>query len=206
MYCPSCATPAVDGAKFCKVCGMNLTVISHALNGNMLIADPSKDRENKRYRKQISEGIQGIAIGAALLFSAVVAYVVMKDFAMFAYPTTLILALIGLVKLFRNIGEIVDAKVGGKIVENKPPNRGTAGLSATTSPPLNPASKNSGEYRSPFPQPTRAVSTGAIAPVKSQTGSAGEKAPLPTGRVNREYSTPLKKADIDEDLMARLRN
>jgi hypothetical protein len=59
MYCPGCSTQANDGAKFCKSCGLNLSVITQALNGGMVVSDPIRDREFKRARKQISDGIHG---------------------------------------------------------------------------------------------------------------------------------------------------
>ncbi len=206
MYCPSCSTLAVEGAKFCKVCGMNLTIISQAINGGVVVADPTRDRDYKRTRKQISQGINGAAIGAALLIAAVVAYFTMKETGILAYPVTLILALIGLIKLFKNVGEIIDAKVGAKLIETTPQTRSTAGLNSTAIGAALPGTRNSGEYRSPLVNPTRAASTGTLTPSKPQTGSPIEKPPAPTGRVNREFSTPLRKAEVDEDLMSRLRN
>ncbi len=206
MYCPSCSTLAVEGAKFCKVCGMNLTIISQAINGGVVVADPTRDRDYKRTRKQISEGINGAAIGAALLIAAVVAYFILKNTGYLAYPVTLILALIGLIKLFKNVGEIVDAKVGAKLINPQPQTRPTGALNSANVAGGLSGSRNSGEYRSPIVNPTRVAPTGALTPSKPQTGSAAEKPPAPTGRVNREFSTPLRKADIDEDLMARLRN
>jgi hypothetical protein len=206
MYCPSCSTLAVEGAKFCKSCGMNLTIISQAINGGVVFADPARDRDFKRARKQISQGINGAAIGTALLIAAVIAYLTLKDTGYFAYPITLILALIGLIKLFKNVGEIVDAKVGAKLIESQPQPRSTAGLNSSGVGSALSGTRNSGEYRSPFVNPTRVAATGTLSQSKPQTGSTAEKPPSSTGRVNREFSTPLRKADIDEDLMARLRN
>ena len=160
MYCPSCSTLAVEGAKFCKACGMNLTIIAQAINGGVVIADPARDRDYKRNRKQISAGINGAAIGAALLIAAVVAYVIMKDIGILAYPVTLVLALIGLIKLFKNVGEIVDAKVGAKLIETPSQTRPTGGLNSANVAGVLTGNRNSGEYRSPLVNPTRAAATG----------------------------------------------
>jgi hypothetical protein len=185
---------------------MNLTIIAQAINGGVVVADPARDRDYKRTRKQISGGINGAAIGAALLIAAVVAYLTMKETGLFAYPVTLVLALIGLIKLFKNIGEIVDAKVGAKLIEAQPQPRPTGGLNSTGIGSPIAGSRNSGEFRSPLVNPTRVVSTGTLTPSKPSTGSTGDKPQASTGRVNREFSTPLRKADMDEDIMARLRN
>ena len=67
MYCPGCSTQAAEGAKFCKSCGMNLSVVTQALSGGVSVSDPLRDREFKRARKQVSDGIQGLAIGSAVI-------------------------------------------------------------------------------------------------------------------------------------------
>ena len=69
MFCPTCSTAAAEGAKFCKTCGLNLTIVTQALSGGVIAADPMRDREYKRARKSISDGIQGVAVGAALLLA-----------------------------------------------------------------------------------------------------------------------------------------
>src|SRR5262245_66091698 len=70
MYCPTCSTHSNDGTKFCKSCGMNLGVVTQALNGGVVVSDPLRDREFKRARKQVSDGIHGSAVGAGLLIAA----------------------------------------------------------------------------------------------------------------------------------------
>src|SRR5438477_12255798 len=116
MFCPSCSTQSIEGAKFCKSCGMNLTIITQAISGSVVVADPGRDREFKRTRRQISEGIKGASIGAALLGVSALAYFLIQA-GPIAYSITLVLALVGLIKFFINIGSILDAKVGTKFVD-----------------------------------------------------------------------------------------
>lgn len=215
MFCPGCSTQAADGAKFCKSCGMNLTAITQALTGGGLMPDPARDREYKRARRQISTGINGAAIGVALLAAAGVAYFLIPN-APFAYATTLILALAGLLKLFRNIGNIIDAKVGNKLIDPTLQVRTTGGLSVSGNSGSIAAAKPVASTQGATPGAARPVApTARVAPTGAlgKAGSAplnppAAAAPPPsmTGRVNREQSTPLKKLDFEDELMARLRN
>lgn len=36
MFCPKCAAQNLDGAHFCRVCGINISLVPQALNGQML--------------------------------------------------------------------------------------------------------------------------------------------------------------------------
>jgi hypothetical protein len=202
MYCPSCSTQSADGAKFCKSCGMNLTIITHAISGSVAVTEPGRDREFKRARRQISEGIKGASIGAAILIAAALAYLLITNTPT-AYGITLLLALVGLIKLFINIGSILDAKVGTKLVDQNLQNRPTGGLNSTSIPSAPAGSRASGEYRRPTPRNT---STGTLAPTPSSTGNPAEKPAALTGRINREQSMPLRRLEAEEDLMAKLRN
>src|SRR5262245_250039 len=135
MYCPGCSTQATEGAKFCKSCGMNLTVVTQALTGGVLVAsDPLRDREFKRARKQITDGIQGLSIGAAILITAVLCYLIIPT-TTWVYVLALALALVGIVKLFRSIGQIVDARVGPKLLDPALQPRATGGLSQSSTGP-----------------------------------------------------------------------
>src|SRR5215813_8772969 len=177
MYCPNCSTAAVDGAKFCKVCGINLNVINQAINGGVTVSDPARNREYKRTRRQISEGINGAAIGAALLIASLIVYLLVKE-VYIVYPISLILALIGLIKLLRNIGSIVDAKVGNKLLDANLLTHQTGGLPpVNTTGSLNPqyGSKLSGEYQKPVFPTSRTPVTGTLG--STQFNSAPLSAP-----------------------------
>lgn len=204
MYCPTCSTLSSDGMKFCKSCGMNLSVVTQALSGGVVVSDPLRDREFKRTRKQISDGIHGSAVGAALLVAAALPYFLIPKSA-WVYTTSLLLALGGIVKLFRGVGSILDAKVGPKLVDPALQPRGTGGL-------------NNGQPLTTGVRPSQRLSTGqpantrAFALDSDRRGSPSSEAPPEnlgrpmTGRINREHSSPLRAFDKDADLMSKLRN
>ncbi len=210
MYCPTCSTQANDGAKFCKSCGLNLTVITQALNGGVAVSDPMRDREFKRARKQISDGIHGSAIGAALLVAAALPYFLLER-SSWLYTVTLVLALAGIVKLFKSVGTIIDAKVGPKLLDPSLQQRATGNLNGAVGPPNVRPSQRLPELEKVGAGPishTRPVSTddspGAV-PMPANLPAGGQPR-IGTGRINREHSSPLGKLDKDDDLMSRLRN
>ena len=216
MYCPSCSTKATEGAKFCKSCGMNLNIVSQALTGGSFgVADPLRDREYKRARKEISEGIQGAGIGAALLVAAGLGYYLAPTHTVI-YLIVLVLALIGLVKLFRSVARILDAKVGAKLM-SPAMQRGTGGLTASTPSPVTPGVVR-GSQRLPGSPPKPGAPIGPTRPVSVENNSSTPTSLPPppisdqpparpfTGRVNREHSSPLRKPDKDDDFMSKLRN
>jgi len=203
MYCPTCSTHSMDGAKFCKSCGMNLSVVTQALNGGVVISDPIRDREFKRARKQISDGIHGSAIGAALLVAAALLYFLIRT-TPWIYPVSIVLALGGIIKLFRSIGSIIDAKVGPKLLDPSLQPRATGGLSSQSIPTI---ARSSQRLNAGQPAHTRAIS------MESESGATPVPAETPesfarpvTGRINREHSSPLRSFDKDDDLMSKLRN
>ncbi|HWP41945.1 MAG TPA: hypothetical protein VNO14_01830, partial [Blastocatellia bacterium] len=158
MYCPGCSTQSIEGAKFCKSCGMNLTAITQALNGGVIISDPVRDREYKRARKQITDGIQGVAIGAGILVAAALTYFIIPGNS-YVYGTVLALALVGIIKLFRSIGSIIDAKVGQKLLDPALQPRGTGGLSASQPLPPPPVAVRPSQRLVPDPARPPAPST-----------------------------------------------
>lgn len=189
---------------------MNLNVITQALNGGVVVADPHRDREFKRARKQISDGINGSAIGAGLLVAAALPYFLAPR-TPWIYTATLLLALAGIVKLFRSVANMVDAKVGGKLLDPAlQPRSGTGALSNAQALQggANPSERLSETGRSGQRAHTR--------PVSFETDSGGTSLPADpladnfgrplTGRINREHSSPLKAFDKDDDLMSKLRN
>jgi hypothetical protein len=219
MYCPICSTQAIEGAKFCKSCGMNLNVVTQALNGSVAISDPLRDREFKRARKQITDGIQGLSIGAALFLAAALPYVLTRLVGMpmntYIYTLSLFLALAGIVKLFRSTGSIIDAKVGQKLLDPAlQPRAASGGLSPTQSA-ANPAAAKPSR-----PLPVDPSKAGVAPPVSTRPfaleGNGDTPAVEPpiedllarpvTGRINREHSSPLRRFEKEDDLLSRLRN
>lgn len=218
MFCPSCSTQANEGAKFCKSCGINLNVITQALNGGVVTSDPVRDREFKRARKQISEGIHGTAVGVALLIAAALPYVLMRLVGMtmnpYVYTLCLAIAIGGIVKLFRSIGSIIDAKVGPKLLDPALQPRSTGGLNGTQ---ITSASNGKHSQRlvadpnrpgATPPAPTRPVSLeGGVNMSSALPNPPDESLIRPgTGRINREHSSPLRRLEKEDELMSKLRN
>lgn len=205
MYCPTCSTLSSDGMKFCKSCGMNLNAVTQALNGGVVVSDPLRDREFKRTRKQISDGIHGSAVGAALLVAAALPYFLIPKTG-WVYTVSLLLALGGIVKLFRGVGSILDAKVGPKLVDPALQPRGTGGLTNGQAMPV--SVRPSQRLSVGQPASTRAFGLDAESRAPSlPSESPAENLIRPmTGRINREHSSPLRSFDKDDDLMSKLRN
>jgi hypothetical protein len=77
MFCPKCATQNVDGASFCRSCGANISLIPHALSGQLPTAarDDDRDRDwrddlRKRRRNRpptIDAGIRNLTMGIAFV-------------------------------------------------------------------------------------------------------------------------------------------
>jgi hypothetical protein len=206
MYCPTCSTHSGDGVKFCKSCGMNLSVVTQALSGGVVaVSDPLRDREFKRARKQISDGIHGSAVGAALLVAAALPYFLIPK-TPWMYTVSLLLALGGIVKLFRGIGSIIDAKVGPKLVDPALQPRSTGGLNNGQSLPagVRPSQRlSAGPPVNTRPFALEGEGRGTSLP--SEAPAENLPRPIP-GRINREHSSPLRAFDKDDDLMSKLRN
>jgi hypothetical protein len=183
---------------------MNLSVVTQALSGGVVVSDPLRDREFKRVRKQISDGIHGSAVGAALLVAAALPYFLIPK-TPWVYTTSLLLALGGIIKLFRGGGSILDAKVGPKLVDPALQPRGTGGLNNGQGLPVNVRPSQRLDAR---PANTRAFG------LEGETGGSVLTSDAPaeslvrpmTGRINREHSSPLRAFDKDDDLMSKLRN
>jgi hypothetical protein len=185
---------------------MNLNVVTQALNGGVVVSDPLRDREFKRARKQISDGINGSAIGAGLLVAAALSFFLIPPNP-WIYTASLFVALAGIVKLFRSVACIIDAKVGGKLIDPALQPKGTGGLTGGLSTTVKSSQRLNDSGRSAPPAYTRPVSLevdSGGAPLNDPVvDNAGR--PL-TGRINREHSSPLRAFDKDDDLMSKLRN
>jgi zinc-ribbon domain len=53
MFCPKCATQNLEGASFCRVCGANISLVPHALSGELpeMMDDP-QSRLQRRIRRR----------------------------------------------------------------------------------------------------------------------------------------------------------
>src|SRR5215467_7146940 len=73
MHCPGCGTQALDKQKYCRSCGMDLEMISHAISGHLSSADsgqisPESDRSAaRRIFKMLLWGMGAVLVGMALI-------------------------------------------------------------------------------------------------------------------------------------------
>lgn len=56
MFCPKCAAQNLDGASFCRVCGANISLVSHALSGQLPTAAPDQSLETGRRGRRRGRG------------------------------------------------------------------------------------------------------------------------------------------------------
>jgi len=216
MFCPSCSTASPEGGKFCKSCGLNLTAVTQALGGVTAVLDPIREREYRRARKKITDGIQGTTVGAAIIVVAALVYFLLPS-GNVVYAVSLVLALVGIITFFRSIGHIIDAKVGPKLLDPALQPRGTGAL---TTPPgatgsLSAAARSStasrrlpAELAKPLAgegeaRRTTTVERKAYPPPPPASGGPSRTG---TGRVNIEQSSQLRKKGIDDDFISKLRN
>jgi hypothetical protein len=75
MYCPKCAAP-IDGLKFCRACGTNVSLVSQAITDRSpkQIASDEDDQSRKpasldKGIKKVSEGVGMLVVAALLLYS-----------------------------------------------------------------------------------------------------------------------------------------
>ena len=77
MFCPKCATQNVEGASFCRSCGANISLIPHALSGQLPTAqaDDDLDRDWRRRRRKrlptIDSGIRNLTMGIAFVIISI---------------------------------------------------------------------------------------------------------------------------------------
>ena len=85
MYCPQCATPNNDGARFCRSCGMELEAVALVLNARS--AQPSEGSGKKTESKTAEEwldkrgaAVKNISTGVSLLVVSVLIGIAMAFF------------------------------------------------------------------------------------------------------------------------------
>ena len=52
MFCPKCATQNLEGASYCRSCGANISLIPHALSGQLPQAQSDEMDFGRRFRKK----------------------------------------------------------------------------------------------------------------------------------------------------------
>ena len=79
MFCPKCATPNGDDAKFCRSCGTDISLVPQAVSGHLAerLAADEETRRGGRLRHRgdrgtptIERAVKGLFMGVALIFIA----------------------------------------------------------------------------------------------------------------------------------------
>jgi hypothetical protein len=82
MFCPKCATENISGARFCRSCGIDVSLIPQALAGTLPQAAPVAEdddddsyRSRRRHRRDkhpsIEGGLRNIFVGVGFLMVAI---------------------------------------------------------------------------------------------------------------------------------------
>lgn len=78
MFCPKCATSNLDGAKFCRSCGTNVSLVPQALSGQLPQAAPEEIdpscRENRRSGRRalsLDHAFKNVFMGVAFMVVAI---------------------------------------------------------------------------------------------------------------------------------------
>ncbi len=74
MYCPKCATQNLEDARYCRSCGINLSLVPQALSGQLAEAqsDANPWKHHRKGEPSIADGIQKLFMGVGFLIVAVV--------------------------------------------------------------------------------------------------------------------------------------
>jgi len=82
MYCPQCAAP-IEGVKFCRACGANVSLVPQALSGRLPVAQPddldTRHHRRRRHRGHPSSSHNGISEAFVGLGFLVIAILLMRS-------------------------------------------------------------------------------------------------------------------------------
>jgi hypothetical protein len=79
MFCPKCATPNADDARFCRSCGTDIGLVPQALSGALAERLASAEDDTRRGRRRrhggdkppsIERAVRGFFMGLAFIFIA----------------------------------------------------------------------------------------------------------------------------------------
>ena len=79
MFCPKCATQNIDGAKFCRSCGADISLVPQAMTGEIsavVTGTIENNRESRRKGRRdgppsLERGIKNAFMGLGFLFLAI---------------------------------------------------------------------------------------------------------------------------------------
>lgn len=68
MYCPNCAAQNIEGAHFCRACGVNISLVPQALTGQVPETDEGDSRRSRRRGRHnrppsFDEGLRNLIMG-----------------------------------------------------------------------------------------------------------------------------------------------
>ncbi len=180
MFCPKCATQNVDGASFCRSCGANISLIPHALSGQLPAAKTDDDLDRdwrsdwRRHRRNrppsIDAGIRNLTMGIAfIVISILVGFYSLHGGGWWYWLLIPASTLIG-----RGISDIIRAKQAGAF--------GTAQQSPQLqipSPIQMPSPRNTSALMPPVPSVTEGTTRtlGAEAPTQHFDSLEGGEKP-----------------------------
>ncbi|MEJ7618817.1 MAG: zinc-ribbon domain-containing protein [Pyrinomonadaceae bacterium] len=80
MFCPKCGTKNIEGASFCRACGVDISFVPRAMTGQFPAAEIAKSANDKQGRSSraktcappdVGKGIERLFLGVGFLFVAV---------------------------------------------------------------------------------------------------------------------------------------
>jgi hypothetical protein len=188
MFCPKCATQNIEGASFCRSCGANISLIPHALNGQLPTAqaddaynrggpcppsmgDMMRSRKGRRKRAPtIDEGIRHLIMGIAF----VVVSILVGRYSPGGWTWWYWLLIPASTLIGRGISELIRAKQDGTL--------GAAQQSPqlqAPNPMQIPSSRSTNELMPPVPSVTEGTTRhlGAEAPTRTFDSLSGSEKP-----------------------------
>lgn len=80
MFCPKCATQNMDNARFCRACGLDISLVSNALSRQAPLAPAVADEESEdkpkhhRPKKQVTyaKAFENLGVGVAFLIISII--------------------------------------------------------------------------------------------------------------------------------------
>jgi hypothetical protein len=142
VYCPKCATPNVDGSKFCRACGTNLETVALALSDPSAVSKPGRKKaaKQKNWIEKRREGMKNIAQGTGLVTASALLGVPLGVFS--HNPDWIIIWLVlvgwltcwGVVVVVSGLGDLLESRFMRRQVDQKDDESSDPQLPATERP------------------------------------------------------------------------
>src|SRR5215208_6266528 len=127
MYCPRCATENPDETKFCRSCGVDLSLVPQAITGKL----PQSRHSRRRHRSREDDGPANLASGIQKVFMGI-GFVLVAIAARFFAPAGHIWWFWLLIPAFASLGKGV-----AEILTSKTPSAPPVTNHAALPPALN---------------------------------------------------------------------